>query len=382
MIVVWRVTEQCNLSCPFCGYDRRVQRRRRNADVDAMMRFGAVLADYQRATDDRVLVSWLGGEPLLWPRLHELTEHFTRQLGLSISATTNGTSLGSAVVRQHVIDHYAELTVSVDGIGAVHDDLRGWHGGFAHLSRAIPSLVAERRARGRGPRVRVNVVLMRDTIGGFEALCEELARWGIDEITFNQLGGQDRPEFLPAHRLLSRDVEWLCANIPRIRDELAARGVRLSGGPGYLQRLVASASGQHISIDDCGPGEQFLFIDELARVAPCSFAVDEYGIPLHEIDTWRALAQVPREFALRRAASRAAACNDCHSTHVFEKFQTVVIPSGAPKPRSRGITTIPKEGVVILSPWNSLRVNSAKDPQGSGRALYREIEDPSPDGSG
>jgi len=26
MIVLWRVTQKCNLSCPFCSYDRRVTR--------------------------------------------------------------------------------------------------------------------------------------------------------------------------------------------------------------------------------------------------------------------------------------------------------------------------------------------------------------------
>ena len=323
MIIVWRVTQRCNLSCPFCGFDRRLDRVRRDADVETVARFGAVLSEYQRATGDRVLVSWMGGEPLLWPPLRELTEHFTRRLGVRVSTTTNGTTLGSTVVRDHIIDHYSELTVSVDGIGAVHDDLRGWAGGFAHLRRVVPMLVAERQTKGRGPLLRVNVVLMRNTVGDFERLCSELVDWGIDELTFNQLGGDDRPEFFPAHRLLPSDAEWLSANVPRLRKDLARRGVRLGGGQRYLRRVLATASGQRIPVDDCGPGERFLFIDELARVAPCSFSTRDYAIPLDDIDTWEALQQVPQRFSAMRAASRAACCNDCHSTHVFEKFQTV-----------------------------------------------------------
>lgn len=323
MIIVWRVTQSCNLSCPFCGFDRRLRRERRDADVDAVVRFGAVLSEYQRATGDRVLVSWMGGEPLLWPPLLELTEHFTRQLGVRVSATTNGTPLGSAVVRDHIIEHYSELTVSIDGLGTLHDDLRGWHGGFAHLRRMIPMLVTERLKRGCGPLLRVNVVLMRDTVGGFERLCSELADWGIDEITFNQLGGDDRPEFFAVHRLLPGQAEWLTANLPRVRTRLAPLGVRLGGAQGYLQRLLASAKGHRIPVDDCAPGERFLFIDELARVAPCSFSTRDYGIPLDEIDTWEALQQLPRRLSKARMASRAACCDDCHSTHVFEKFRTV-----------------------------------------------------------
>ena len=321
MIIVWRVTQSCNLSCPFCGFDRRLDRVRRDADVETVARFGALLSEYQRATGDRVLVSWMGGEPLLWPTLRELTEHFTRRLGLHVSTTTNGTPLGSSVVRDHIVEHYSELTISIDGIGVVHDDLRGWRGGFTHLRRTIPMLVAERQSHGRGPLLRVNVVLMRDTVGQFERLCSELANWGIDEITFNQLGGDDRPDFFQAHRLLPSDVEWLAANIPRVRKDLESRGVRLHGTQGYVRRLLATASRQRIPVRDCRPGEQFLFIDERARVAPCSFSTRDYGISLDEIDTWEALQQLPRRFSEMRAASRAACCDDCHSTHVFEKFQ-------------------------------------------------------------
>ena len=45
---------------------------------------------------------------------NDLTEHFTRTLGLRVSTTTNGTPLGSAVVRDHILEHYSELTVSVE----------------------------------------------------------------------------------------------------------------------------------------------------------------------------------------------------------------------------------------------------------------------------
>jgi MoaA/NifB/PqqE/SkfB family radical SAM enzyme len=329
MIVVWRVTQHCNLSCPFCGYDRGLVRSRRVANVDEIIRFGSVLADYQRLSDDPVLVSWMGGEPLLWPPLRELTEHFTRRLGLRISTTTNGTPLASAATRAHIVDHYSELTVSVDGIGAVHDELRGWRGAFAHIRRALRALHVERTARGHGPLLRANVVLMRDTIADFERLCVELAEWGVDEISFNQLGGDDRPEFRAQHGLLREHAEWLAWNIPRIRAELAQRGVALGGGPAYLRRLVASANGDRIPIDDCGPGEKFLFINEQGQAAPCSFTERPYGVSIDEIGSAETLQQLPKRFATLRMAMRAASCEDCHSTQVFEKFNGVPLRRAA-----------------------------------------------------
>src|SRR2546425_166815 len=168
MIVVWRITQRCNLSCPFCAYDRKSSWPRREADASVVRRFGAVLAEYQRATGDGVLVSWIGGEPFLFPQLSELTVLFTQELGLRLSATTNGTTLGSAAMRAHILAHYTELTVSVDGIGAVHDGLRGWRGGYEALRVAVVQLAETKLKDQHGPRLRANVVLMRQTIADFE----------------------------------------------------------------------------------------------------------------------------------------------------------------------------------------------------------------------
>src|SRR5262245_1052614 len=140
MIVVWRITQRCNLSCPFCCYDRTLRRQRTEADLDSVLNFGAALAEFQHDTGDRVLVSWLGGEPFLWRHLREATVRLTQEFGLSVSATTNGTTLGSPEVRSLVGDNFAELTVSVDAPGAAHDALRGWPGGFAALERAVTGL--------------------------------------------------------------------------------------------------------------------------------------------------------------------------------------------------------------------------------------------------
>jgi MoaA/NifB/PqqE/SkfB family radical SAM enzyme len=93
MVVVWRVTERCNLACKFCGYDRELTRPRNDADPQLVRSLGSVLAEYQRATGDSVLVSWLGGEPLLWAHLANLTRTFREDYRLRISTTTNGTCL-------------------------------------------------------------------------------------------------------------------------------------------------------------------------------------------------------------------------------------------------------------------------------------------------
>ena len=318
MIVVWRITQHCNLRCPFCEWDRSLARPRVHADPREVLRFATLLAGWQAATGRRVLVSWLGGEPLLWPALADVTAQVRAQ-GLAQSATTNGTPLGQPKMQDLVLSRFAELTVSIDGFADFHNPMRAWPGGFAKLREAVQALAARRACRD-ALRLRANVVLMRQNLRAFPDLCETLSDWGIDEITFNALGGRDRPEFYPCHALQPDDVAWLRGVLPALRSSLAARGTRLPGEGSYLDRFAAAASGQPIAVADCGPGQDLLFIDEHGVIAPCDFTVAGYGVPTTSLTTVDDLLALPARFAARQREARAAACDDCRSTRVFAKF--------------------------------------------------------------
>ncbi len=319
MIVVWRVTTHCNLSCPFCAYDRRLALSRTSVSPERIRYFCEILAAHQRATGRSTLISWLGGEPLLWKELPALSSHASA-LGLRVSTTTNGTTLASRPARQHLLDHYAELTISLDALGSAHDALRGWPGGFNSLQNSIPQLVAERRAQAKPLKLRINSVLLRSTIERFPALAREVAAWGIDELTFNLLGGRDRPEFFPDESPLPAQLESFVKALPSLRRELTAHGLAIAGGPSYLQRLLDFSAGKKCPVADCAPGENFLFIDELGRISPCSFTSEFLGVHLDQIQNQSDLAALPAHFRQVRSATPPAICQDCPSTHIFAKF--------------------------------------------------------------
>jgi MoaA/NifB/PqqE/SkfB family radical SAM enzyme len=319
MIVLWRITERCNYACGFCAYDRRLRIPRREATVAEALRLGAMLGQWARATGERVLVSWLGGEPLLWPPLFEVSRALCAE-GLAVSLTTNGSLLHRPEVRERLLDHLDEVTVSVDAMEAQHDALRGFDGAWARCRDGIVALREARDARGAGTKLRANVVLMRATLPQFDQLCATLSEWGIDEITFNQLGGRDRPEFFAAERLRSDDIALLRARLGPLQVALAAQGVRLCAAPRYLDRLAATAADEALPIDDCGMGEQRLFIDEQGRIAPCSFSVAEFGLPISGVTSADDFSDLPDRFRAIREVARCPACADCPSTQVFAKF--------------------------------------------------------------
>jgi MoaA/NifB/PqqE/SkfB family radical SAM enzyme len=321
MIVLWRVTTTCNLACGFCAYDRRLRVPRHTMETAEVERFANLLGDYRAASGEDVLLSWLGGEPLLWPGVLALSRHLRERHGLRVSVTTNGSTLHRPGVTDAVAAAFDEVTVSIDAPGEVHEQLRGWPGGWQRLERGIARLAALRDAHGT-PRLRVNTVLMRDTLATFPALCERLAEWSVDEITFNQLGGRDRPEFHATQALRLADVAWLRATLPALVARMAGRGVRLCASDTYLDRFEASAAGRAIAVDDCAPRRATLFIDEHGRIAPCSFTVDHQPLTVSEVRSAHDIAALRERLAARHRAAPAAVCRDCPSTQVFAKFGT------------------------------------------------------------
>ncbi len=298
LIVVWRVTERCDTACPFCAYDRTLRRTRRELDAATAVRFGELIARWARARGREVLVAWLGGEPFLWRPLARVTEEL-RALGLRVGLTSNGRALADPRTRRWACANLDELTLSIDGPPRVHDALRG--GGGAALLAALGEL--------RGPLLRVNTVVMRDNVAAFEELVERAAAAGAHEITFNALGGNDRPAFHAEHHLRPEDLDVLEGALARLR----ARGLPVRGGDGYLVRLRATAARRALPVDDCGPGRSFWFIEVDGVLSPCSFTG---GVPIAELRDLADLDALPE----RLRASRASVCGDCPSTQVHAKF--------------------------------------------------------------
>lgn len=322
MIVLWRLTTLCNLACGFCAYDRRVRQPRVHMPAAEVERVADLFVRYQQRSGQPVLLSWLGGEPLLWPGLLPLSQQLRRQ-GLRISMTTNGTRAWQPGAAQALAEAFDEITFSIDAPGPVHDALRGWPGGARRLEQAIRALAGLRAGDNQSrPRLRANVVLMHPTLEHFSDLCLQLADWGVDEITFNQLGGRDRPLFHRQHALTAADVAQLRHALPALAGQLAERGVQLHAQPTYLDRFHASAIGAVLPVLDCEARRPTLFIDEHGRIGACSFTVDTHAIDSRDLRQPDDLDTLRERLRQQRLQTPAAVCGDCPSTQVFAKFGT------------------------------------------------------------
>lgn len=319
LVIVWRVTDYCNLDCGFCAHANTLTRRRTSVAEDEAMSFGQLLHGYKKETGHNILVNFLGGEPLYWKHLRATATAF-KKWGMDISATTNGVPLQKPDLQQAIVNQFSQLTVSVDGFAAFHDKNRGKEGLFEAVAANTKTLADLRTARDKGLYLRANVVLARENFDMFPDLCRTVAGWGVNEITYNQVGGRDRPENFAHYKLSPEHIDRLEKILPPLRLQMEAQGVHINTNPDYLRRFKAYAEGKSLYVKDCAPGRNFLFVDEDCRIAPCNFTTDSYGVPLRSIETVKTFRELPEHFADLQRTRHHMACKDCMSTRVSGKF--------------------------------------------------------------
>lgn len=135
------VTQRCNLRCRHCGSDcGREPRENELSTEEWLALFDRVAQSFDR---ERLLVVVTGGEPLCHPDLDRLLERLAaRQLTWGI--VTNGQLLNERNVARLIARGVNNLTISLDGLEANHDRLRGVPGAFARARAGIARVARER----------------------------------------------------------------------------------------------------------------------------------------------------------------------------------------------------------------------------------------------
>jgi Fe-coproporphyrin III synthase len=173
-VVVWNCTRRCNLACLHCYSDSDARRHPEMSGDEA----ARMLADAAAFRAPALLMS--GGEPLLRPDVFELIAE-ARGLGLAVTLSTNGTLVRPRVARRLAGLGVRYVGISLDGIGAVHDDFRGRRGAFDR------SLAGIRALRCAGVRAGVRVTLSEAAIAALPELFDLVEREGVGRICFYHL---------------------------------------------------------------------------------------------------------------------------------------------------------------------------------------------------
>lgn len=184
------VVQKCNLGCTYCyaqegdfgGEPERMSRQVALAAVDRL--FDGI------GPGERVNVAYMGGEPLINRALvREVTEYAAGRAAVSgaavgFSITTNGTLL-TADDGDFFESHGFAVTVSLDGVGEVHDRLRPFKGGrgsFASVRENVRPLLGRQGAMQVSARVTVTPTNLR-----LPETLDELISWGFYSVGFSPM---------------------------------------------------------------------------------------------------------------------------------------------------------------------------------------------------
>lgn len=163
-IVIWEVTQACDLACVHCRACAQPLRSSLELSTDEAKR----LMDEIRAMQVPVFI-FTGGDPLRRPDLYELVE-YAKRIGLRPSLSPSATPL---LTREAIAElkhrGLARLAISLDGSTPdIHDAFRGVPGTYARALDAI------RWARELGVSVQINSTVTRRNIGDLDALARLL----------------------------------------------------------------------------------------------------------------------------------------------------------------------------------------------------------------
>ncbi|WP_437586891.1 GDL motif peptide-associated radical SAM/SPASM maturase [Sorangium sp. So ce1000] len=184
---VWEITLACNLRCSHCG-SRAGKRRSGELSTQECLDVVAQLARLGVRQ-----VSLIGGEAYLRSDWLDIVRAVT-DYGMDCSMQTGGRGLTEAMVRDAVAAGLKSCGVSIDGLPALHDRLRGTIGAYkqamealAHLHRyGVPSSVNTQIGPEVVPQLRA--LMHRIVEGGAK-------NWQI-QLTVPMGNAADRPELL------------------------------------------------------------------------------------------------------------------------------------------------------------------------------------------
>jgi MoaA/NifB/PqqE/SkfB family radical SAM enzyme len=133
------------------------------------------------------LRSWLGpvhvvltgGEALLKPFTPELLAYGVSR-GLFMELLTNGYRNDPELLQRVAMADPGRITLSVDGIGAAHDVVRGRTDFWAHTAAAVDTLCRLRREKRLGYAIMLKTVIMRQNLDQVAEVARFARRAGVE----------------------------------------------------------------------------------------------------------------------------------------------------------------------------------------------------------
>ncbi|MBA7514498.1 putative mycofactocin radical SAM maturase MftC [subsurface metagenome] len=179
-VVVWNCTRQCNLRCIHCYASAGSRRSLGELNTVTAKAFIRDLADFGVPA-----LLFSGGEPLLRGDLFELAS-LAREQEIRLALSTNGTLITDEVAKEISNVGFAEVGISVDGVGVNNDRFRGKNGAYHAALKGIRNCVS------LGLRVSLRLTITRFNYREIPDIFRLVEEEGIDRVCFYHLAYSGR----------------------------------------------------------------------------------------------------------------------------------------------------------------------------------------------
>lgn len=210
-MVVLNLTSNCNLRCKMCS----VVHTENHYTLSERKAFE--VADFAERRLEVICLT--GGEPTIVPYFWELMDRLGRS-GLTISLLTNAVRLKQEHIERLSRQPDLYTVISIDGLGDVHDNIRGQKT-FAATEAALKAMTEA------GLRVGVNTVVQRTNFRTLLEVYEYFKRYPLAWHTFSYAEGYHGKENLSPEDL-DESVQYLNEIVARSRKD--DRDVTLTEG--------------------------------------------------------------------------------------------------------------------------------------------------------
>lgn len=276
-LVVWNVTNRCNLRCKHCYIDAENHDYNNELSTEEAREF---INDLSEMGAPVLLFS--GGEPLVRKDIFELAS-LAVEKGVRPVLSTNGTLIDGKMAAKIKAAGFQYVGISIDGAPATHDEFRAKDGAFEMAIRGIRE--CKKQGIKTGIRFTVNKYNYQDLPDVFELIKkEEIPRFCMYHLVYAGRGAE----------MIDMDISLdekrqLYSYMSQKTIELHDAGVEVeilttdnhADGISLLKEIEQSQKDRSAEVikllemhGGCSAGTKFANVDSYGNVHPCQFWQD------------------------------------------------------------------------------------------------------------
>ncbi len=261
------ITDFCNIRCKHCFGDFGV------GDQMSLEQINMILDQMDELGVNEL--SLTGGEPFIHPNIYDIIEVIAER-GFVLQTCTNGTIIDDALIDllKKYGDKFFRLSISIDGIPEVHNQIRGT-GNFEKTLRNIKKLQKHDVKFG------FNTVLNTLNLDTFSEFLNLMYNLGIQQGSFSPLRPSGRAKDNSLSLLNHPNTKWR----RKIRNDLEAFSKKTGNNQFILGHSITPEGrmvhAENLLLDEldlkrCGAGSLIVTIRSNGDLLPCVFLADVF----------------------------------------------------------------------------------------------------------